>query len=190
MIWFFTDPHYHHKNIVRGVSDWTDKSGCRDFETLEEHNDWIVDTLNAVVKQDDIAYCLGDVAFGGESKIIEFRQRLNCAEVHLLLGNHDHHIKKNGPEPYGFASAQHYLELVANGQMLVLSHYPIESWCNMERGAIHLHGHVHGNIGKKYGRYEVSPEAMWVLSLDTVQRLPRATDQRHKTIAGGNQFGT
>ena len=54
---FFSDPHYGHANICGGVSMWTDKSGCRNFNTLEEMNDSIVNAINSKVGVDDELYC-------------------------------------------------------------------------------------------------------------------------------------
>lgn len=191
MIWFFSDPHYAHKNIIRGTSEWPDKSGCRPFDSFQEYHNWLVDEINSRVMPNDVAWCLGDWSFGGEHRIAEFRHRLNCGDIHLILGNHDHHIAKaiDEPEKYGFHSIRQYAELDINKIRLVLFHYPIESWHMMERGAIHLHGHTHGKTTPKAGRYEVSPEAKWILSLDDVARLPKATDRRHPIITGGSVFG-
>lgn len=188
MIWFMSDPHYAHKNIIRGCSDWDNKSGCRDFDTFTAHNDWIVDTLNEKVEKDDVLWCLGDWSFGGEDRISEFRYRLQCQTIHMILGNHDHHIAKDHLK-YGFASVSHYQELQIDGLRLVLCHYPIESWNYMERGAIHLHGHTHGKCRKIPGRYEVSPETCWITSLQEIKSWKKADKGRHATIEGGNKFG-
>lgn len=94
-IWFTSDTHFGHKNIVRGCSSWENKDRCRDFDTLEEHNQVMVDNINAVVKQDDTLYHLGDWSFGGVKNIWEFRKQLNVAVIHFIPGNHDHHILKN-----------------------------------------------------------------------------------------------
>lgn len=55
-----------------------------------------------------------------------------------------------------FTTVQKYLEVeVRYGTekydklKLVLFHFPIASWNNMARGAIHLHGHVHFSVDKK-----------------------------------------
>lgn len=46
-----------------------------------------------------------------------------------------------------FTSVQDYLELVLDGQIFVLSHYPLEEWFEMDRkGAIMLHGHCHHKL--------------------------------------------
>lgn len=190
MHWFWADSHFYHKNIVLGESEWTDKSGCRPFNTREEHDNYQLGIVNASVKKDDILWHLGDFSFGGEARIAEFRKRINCETVHLVLGNHDHHIRKNAGVKYGFASVQDYLELEIDGTQIVLCHYPIESWVNMERGAYHLHGHVHGNIRPFQGRAEPSYEARGLLSLDLVRQLPKAHEKRHTHLAGGNKFGT
>ena len=40
--WFTGDSHFGHKNMVKGVSAWPDKSACRDFQSIEEMNDQLV----------------------------------------------------------------------------------------------------------------------------------------------------
>ena len=97
-IWFTSDTHYSHKNICLGVSEWSEpERSCRNFLNLTEMNDEIVYQINRNVKEDDILFHLGDWSFGGIDKIWEFRKKINCKNIHLVLGNHDHHIKKNKP---------------------------------------------------------------------------------------------
>jgi calcineurin-like phosphoesterase family protein len=165
-IFFIADTHYKHKNICRGVSDWRDINGnvpinqTRDFETLEQMNDKIVESINSVVGEDDILFHLGDFSFGGFDNIAEFRNRIVCKNIHLILGNHDHHIERNkGDIQRLFSSVNQYLRLSVSlypGTTLyqgeyefVLMHYPIASWHNMNDGVIHLHGHVHLPPDKK-----------------------------------------
>lgn len=158
-IYFTSDPHYGHTNIVKGISNWSDISGCRDFETLEAHNSTIVDSINSIVKAGDTLYCLGDWAFGGSHNIGTFRDRLNCRTIHLILGNHDHHIE-NGAQVGLFTSVKYVdqLSLKTDAQTgfmgktkFFLSHYSHQVWNNSHHGAIHLFGHSHGSI-KGIGR--------------------------------------
>lgn len=186
MIWFVSDTHYGHKNIVKGVSSWSDTSGCRPFETLDAHNDWLVKMINDRVARQDTLYHLGDWSFGGKDKIKEFREQLNCERIHLVKGNHDHHITAHNSLTL-FESVSYYLEL----DNLVLMHYPIESWNGMETGVRHLHGHVHGHSPSLIsGRYDVGVDALGLVSMDDVRAWPKATTQRHTTIEGGSRFGT
>ena len=165
-IFFTSDTHYGHTNICRGVSNWRDENGnvpihqTRDFETLEQMNDKIVESINSTVGEHDTLFHLGDWSFGGFDNIEEFRNRINCKNIHLILGNHDHHIEHNKNDIQRlFSSVHQYLRLQVSimpgtklyaGEMdLVLMHYPIASWHNMNDGVIHLHGHVHLPPNKK-----------------------------------------
>ena len=155
MKFFSSDFHYGHKNIVRGTSEWDDVSRCRNFETMEEHNQTLVNNINKTVGPDDELYFLGDWAFGGFKNIWDFRDQINCNNINFILGNHDGHIrknKKNPPDPRFatslFNEVVGYKELKIGKHLLVMSHYPMISWNNAFKGSIHLHGHCHGNLVK------------------------------------------
>lgn len=145
-IWFCSDTHYNHKNICRGTTTWANSdSKTRNFDTLEQMNDCIVTNINSVVGEDDILIHLGDWSFGGFESIYKFRDRINCNNIHLVLGNHDHHIYRNKNNIRNiFSSVNQYLELGVNKQHnFALMHYPIMSWNRINEGVIHLHGHIH-----------------------------------------------
>ena len=105
-IFFTSDTHYNHKNICKGVSDWTSTDRCRDFSTVKEMNDAIVDAINSTVGEDDTLYHLGDWSFGGINSIWEFRKRIKCRNIHLILGNHDHHIENDKVLPNAYFNAR------------------------------------------------------------------------------------
>jgi calcineurin-like phosphoesterase family protein len=152
-IYFTSDTHYHHKNIVRGTSDWEDKSRCRDFDTLEEHNKVIVDNINAVVKENDILYHLGDWSFGGKEQIYNFRKQLNCKTIHLILGNHDQYIKisdfwKGIGDAKMFSSVNDKLQVKYANKLFILNHFAERVWDKSHKGSIMLHGHSHGTLDK------------------------------------------
>jgi calcineurin-like phosphoesterase family protein len=157
-LYFTSDTHYNHTNICRGVTRWTDAEDItRDFKTLDQMNDRIVAGINAEVGQDDILFHLGDWSFGGFEMIEQFRNRINCKNIHLILGNHDHHIERDREGIRRlFTSVNQYLELEVKGndweQNYVLMHYPIISWNKMNDGVIHLHGHVHLSADRRIGK--------------------------------------
>lgn len=156
-IWFVSDTHYSHKNLCLGVSEWDDKTkSCRNFQTLEEMNELIVSNINKYVKEDDILYHLGDWSFGGIENIWKFRKLINCKNIYLVPGNHDHHIKSNKILPnciirtFNLNSKDVFTEVLPeltkitiDKKEVILCHFPLEEWENMDRGSIHLHGHSH-----------------------------------------------
>jgi calcineurin-like phosphoesterase family protein len=158
-VWIISDTHFGHKNICRGVTEWRLPDGSipiaqtRDFDTIGQMNDAIVNGINSVVGQDDVLIHLGDWSFGGFENIKIFRDRIVCQEIHLILGNHDHHIENNRSDCQElFASVNHYTKLMYKFDTLVLMHYPIDSWDGLNKGHIHLHGHVHLPTGKIFGK--------------------------------------
>lgn len=159
-IWFFSDPHFGHKNICRGVSEWNltgTHQSTRDFQTVEEMNEAIVTNLNSLIKPQDVAWCLGDWSFGGHENIKIFRNRLNCKRINLIFGNHDQHIEPiNSVYRELFDSCQYVKNLsykIDSGisgkfgkTKLFLSHYSHQVWNQSHHGVIHLFGHSHGSI--------------------------------------------
>jgi calcineurin-like phosphoesterase family protein len=158
MIFFTSDTHYNHKNIVRGTSTWkTFEEGSshqktRDFDTLEEHNEALVKAINDVVGVDDQLWHLGDWSFGGFPSIKQFRDRLVVRDINLVYGNHDEKIEANREGIQSlFTSVQYYKELTIQGHKLILSHYAHRVWNKSHHNSIHLYGHSHGTI-PDYGK--------------------------------------
>jgi calcineurin-like phosphoesterase family protein len=151
-LFFTSDTHYSHSNICRATSKWDDDNLTRDFKSLDQMNAALVNNINEMVSENDILIHLGDWSFGGFEQIEDFRNRILCKNIHLVYGNHDHHIRRNkGDIQDIFSSCHDYLHLDVrkpNGKevdkiSLVCMHYPIASWNGMNDGVIHLHGHVH-----------------------------------------------
>lgn len=154
-IFFTSDSHYNHSNLCRSTSNWSDLEKTRDFSSLDKMNQFIVDRINSRVGENDILVHLGDFSFGGFGEIFNFRNKIKCKNIHLILGNHDHHIErdKEGVRDL-FSSVNHYSILNIQRELeggkpekisLVACHFPISSWDGMSNGRIHIHGHVHLN---------------------------------------------
>ena len=158
VVWITSDPHYNHKNICRSVTNWRTQDGdvptynTRDFQSIDQMNDALVNNINFKVGQNDTLIILGDIAFGGFESIGKFLDRLVCKNIHLVLGNHDHHIRNNRENIQElFISVSDYLQVRINDQDFVLSHYPFSSLNGLHKGVIHLHGHVHLSNQNKWG---------------------------------------
>lgn len=54
-VWITSDLHFGHKNIVRGVTNWRTQDGqipvdsVRDFETIEQMNERLIDGINNII---------------------------------------------------------------------------------------------------------------------------------------------
>lgn len=79
MIWFISDPHIYHTNVIRYCN--------RPYSFVEEMNESIVRNWNAIVSPEDTVYCLGD--FSMAAGLVEtFTPRLSGRKF-LVPGNHD-----------------------------------------------------------------------------------------------------
>lgn len=200
-LFFTSDTHYGHHNICSATTQWVPANrNTRQFNSLDEMNDILVNNINETVGENDILIHMGDWSFGGFDNIQRFRNRITCKNIHLVLGNHDHHIAKNtNGVTELFKSVQHYLvlnvrRLIEGGRVekfnFVCMHFPIASWINMNAGFIHLHGHVHlpphqriadgkamdvGVDGN--GLYPISmDEVLSIMSKQPIRKLSLASD--------------
>ena len=82
MIWFTSDTHFGHENVLKFTE--------RPWETIWQMNDAIVDSINGRVAVDDELYILGDFSFKMTAQdAYALRKRIACRRIHLIPGNHD-----------------------------------------------------------------------------------------------------
>jgi calcineurin-like phosphoesterase family protein len=194
-LWFTSDTHYNHGNICSATTQWINPVTCREFESLEKMNAHLVGNINEKVGENDILFHLGDWSFGGFEQIELFRNQIVCKNVHIITGNHDHHIEndREGIQSI-FSSVNKYLNLVVKWnvgtplmgeQRFALMHFPIASWDNMARGAIHLHGHVHFEADKRIGvgkMMDVGVDGNNLYPIDMSEVLKLMRDQPIKSM--------
>jgi calcineurin-like phosphoesterase family protein len=133
MIYFTSDQHFGHKNILHLCK--------RPYKTIEEMDKALIENWNSVVTPDDTVYVLGDFAYKMGKRLSEYVKPLN-GHKHLITGNHDRLPKIEYVQQ--FESVQDYLRIDVEGQTIIMFHYPILSWHKRGRGSWHLYGHVHG----------------------------------------------
>lgn len=133
MIYFISDTHFGHNKIIGYCK--------RPFDDIETMDSTILGNINLVVKPKDTLYILGDFCHkGGDTK--EYRERILCNNVHIILGNHDNPNKFNE----GFSSVAVAKEIIHCNQKIYLCHYPMRSWPSSHRKSWSLYGHVHGRL--------------------------------------------
>ena len=133
MIYFTSDTHFGHKNII-----WRGNRPCKN---IEEMDNLLIKNWNRVVKSTDEVYHLGD--FGWQlspTRLKEIMEQLN-GHKHLILGNHDK--EKMMEHSNLWESVDFYKEIRIDDYKVVLFHYPIYEWNGAFNGTVHLYGHVH-----------------------------------------------
>jgi calcineurin-like phosphoesterase family protein len=91
-------------------------------------------------------YHLGDLSFHKPPRTIEILRQLNGI-IRLIQGNHDRKQTTAGPV-VGFLEwiKNYYESKTEDGVKIVMSHYPFMTWNKAHHGALHVHGHSHGNL--------------------------------------------
>ncbi len=140
-IWFTSDHHFGHRNIIDHAK--------RPFDSAEEMDEVMIERWNEKVGAKDSVYYLGDLALNKTERLKEILKRLN-GSIYLIKGNHESAALtcKNR-----FEWIKDYYELkvpdetVATGrQKIVLFHYAIKQWNDKRNGSFHLYGHSHGSL--------------------------------------------
>jgi calcineurin-like phosphoesterase family protein len=143
MNWFTSDTHFGHANILKH-----DKGRFkRHWDTIQEHDEGLIERWNAVVAPGDVVYHLGDVAW--HKNVVDVERllvRLHGTKI-LILGNHD---EKTVAKAKGWSKVTPYHEISYNGQKIVLFHYRMTVWNQSHRGSWALHGHSHGMLPEIY----------------------------------------
>jgi len=153
-IWIVSDTHFNHENVLKFVGDKGQL--VRDFSSVEEMNETMINNWNSVVKPGDKVYHLGDVFFGEQAWFKKMWPRLKGAK-RLVVGNHDD-IK--------FLSSGGFFSKVSMWRMfpefgLLLTHVPVhpsnlkilvaednykEGDCGQtQKTFLNVHGHIHQN---------------------------------------------
>ena len=137
--WFTSDTHLRHKNILRFQPN-------RNFDSIEEHDEAIIENWNKVVKPNDDLWFLGDFSFCSQTDALKYLDRLN-GNLCIIVGNHDTKVIKHWRFRERFRVIESLYELRGfHKQPIVLCHYPMESWNRSFHGAYHFHGHTHGSL--------------------------------------------
>jgi calcineurin-like phosphoesterase family protein len=134
MIFFTSDTHFNHQLMAH----------MRGYNSIKEHDDWLIHCWNQQVKRGDIVWHLGDFCFGDHKIVRSIRAKLNGA-INLVRGNHDianriHNIKGL------FSSISDIKEVKIKGNRTILCHYAFRTWASSHYNSWSCHGHSHGGL--------------------------------------------
>jgi calcineurin-like phosphoesterase family protein len=151
-VFFTSDTHFRHNQSFIYES--------RGYKDRYEHDDALIAKINEVVRPEDTLIHLGDFCLNiTPPEFNEILARINCQNIAYIWGNHNSCIRKNYEdavtteygkdiEVYPYAVGKitylgYYGEVIVNGQMIVIHHYPHQIWNQMQKGAWQLSGHSH-----------------------------------------------
>ena len=167
MIPFLTgDQHFGHANVLKYCN--------RNFYNVETHDEELIKAWNSVVGKDDDVIHLGDLTLSGGKFAADIISRLN-GNI-FILGNHWHHDKRwlLSPEIFHFVDTDKLdimtpLWILEKGDYgndipIVLCHYAFEVWDRKHYGALHFHGHSHGELPPKHNRLDVGVDNAYKLT--------------------------
>lgn len=147
MNYYISDMHFGHHNVLR-----FDNRPFQDIETMEAV---MIKNWNDRVTSEDTVYVLGDAFWKNEESSVRIFQTLN-GHKRLIKGNHD---RVKGKLKDLWESIDSYDEIIDEGKLVILCHYPILFYKNQRYGAIMLYGHVHNS--KEWTQAEEWKRELW-----------------------------
>lgn len=138
---FFTGcTHINHDRIIELCQ--------RPFQSIDEHDNYLINQINITVNKNDRLYLLGDIgAFKNINETKDFRKKINCSDVRLVIGNHDP-LSMTAYKGI-FQQAGDILEYVFGTekfQRIIMCHYSMLVWNQSFRGSYHCYSHTHAKI--------------------------------------------
>lgn len=136
-LFFSSDLHLHHKNILSFEDDNGEKFRGR-FSSVEEMNEYIIERHNSVIGVSDKWYCLGDLSFSIKELDI-LLSRMN-GKKRLILGNHDYGRKRDFEVYF-----KHFEKILESRRMgpLLFTHRPVYIGEAESKVKANVHGHIH-----------------------------------------------
>jgi calcineurin-like phosphoesterase family protein len=121
-VFLISDPHFGHENVAKK----------RGFDSIEQHDNFMVSNWNKVVHKNDKVFVFGDITM--EKKKYDILDKLNGNKT-FILGNHDLEQNSNDLCKYGKVAG------LLKYKGFWLSHCPIHP--DELRGKKNIHGHNH-----------------------------------------------
>lgn len=168
MIYFTSDTHFGDARVLR-----IDR---RPFASMVEHDAALISYWNGMIAPEDEVWHLGDFAARRAGFAETLLSQLN-GRKHLVIGNND---PEETTSAAGWASVQRYAELLVDGRLLILCHYPFRTWNRMGKGSINLHGHSHGRLKPMPRQFDVGvdPRGLRPTTLPDTLSVARSRQRR------------
>lgn len=133
-LFFTSDPHYGHENILKYCH--------RPFSSIEEHNEELIRLWNETVPEDGIVFILGDIGFCSETYLKTILNRLH-GKIYWIIGNHDWRRITPGIMNR-FECITQQMVITVDNKLVYLNHFPFLCYPDSDRHPVYqFFGHVH-----------------------------------------------
>lgn len=171
-IYFFSDTHFDHANIIRYCR--------RPFHSTGQMNRELLARWNDTVGENESIYFLGDMTYGHRRHPIDYWLGKLNGEVNFIRGNHDTDIINRAtitPERTG---------IEFDGYQFLLMHHPYrpfgyDGWI--------IHGDKHNNSLKRYPFINQKTKTVNVCA-ELVNYTPLSLDKLIQMIESGKNYNT
>ena len=133
-LFFTSDPHYGHENILKYCH--------RPFSSIKEHDEELIRLWNETVPEDGIVFILGDIGFCSETYLKTILNRLN-GKIYWIIGNHD--WRRITPGIINrFECITQQMVITVDNKLVYLNHFPFLCYPDSDRHPVYqFFGHVH-----------------------------------------------
>ena len=172
-IFLCSDHHFGHANILTFLD--ADGNKVRNFNSVEEMDERMVENHNLVVMPKDKVYFLGDVAFNKANLAIV--ARLNGEKV-LIKGNHDQEKLSEYQKYFKDGRGSHQFS------GLLFTHIPVHV-DSLSRWIANVHGHLHTNevMLRGFGNKPVEPDPRYFsVCMERIAYIPISLEEAKKQI--------
>lgn len=133
-LFFTSDPHFGHENILKYCH--------RPFSSIEEHDEELIRLWNETVPEDGIVFILGDIGFCSETYLKTILNRLN-GKIYWIIGNHDWRRITPGIMNR-FECITQQMVITVDNKLVYLNHFPFLCYPDSDRHPVYqFFGHVH-----------------------------------------------
>lgn len=163
--WITSDLHFSHKSVVKFTNK--DGSKMRPWNTIDEMDEELIRRFNEKVSKYDECFILGDVTLNRRG--LPLLDRLNCKNLILIKGNHDH-FRVDEYTPYFKDICSYHVE-----ENVLFSHIPVHPSQLEYRFKMNVHGHMHGEIldDSRYMNVSVEQTDYYPILLDDILQISR-----------------
>lgn len=188
MIFFTSDMHYGHQNILKYCN--------RPFDDLDHMHAELIRRWNSVVTDADIVYVIGDAVMGSREQTLPYLDQL-AGHKYLVPGNHDdcHSMYKdkqkyNRMQEMYFDHFDDILDEMYQVDGFLLCHFPYRGattdgrsfgdWEPVDRGQTLLCGHIHDEWATKF-----TPQGTLMINVgaDVRDFTPISLPQVHQIVS-------